>query len=95
MVEDVEKVVSEIHRVLRPGGNFLFYEHIVAETLPGRLLQHLLDPIWVLATTGCHLKRDILGIIKATPYTKVDHQTFNLNVGLPITIPNLVGSASK
>ena len=36
MVKDVEKVVSEIHRVLKPGGKFLFYEHTVAETLPGR-----------------------------------------------------------
>ena len=95
MVKDVEKVVSEIHRVLKPGGKFLFYEHTVAETLPGRLLQNLLDPMWILATTGCHLKRDILGVIESTPYTEVEHQTFNLNVGIPITIPNIVGSASK
>lgn len=95
MVKDVEKVVSEIHRVLKPGGKFFFYEHTVAETLPGRLLQNLLDPMWILATTGCHLKRDILGIIRATPYTKIDHQAFNLNVGIPITIPNIVGSAYK
>ena len=95
MVEDVEKVISEIYRVLKPGGKFFFYEHIVAESLRGRMLQHLLDPMWKLATTGCHLKRDILGIIEGTPYTEVEHQTFNLNVGIPITIPNIVGSASK
>tara|TARA_Y100001960_G_C14753543_1_gene869918 strand:- start:522 stop:1136 length:615 start_codon:yes stop_codon:yes gene_type:complete len=95
MVEDVEKVVSEIHRVLKPGGKFFFYEHIIAESLPGRLLQNLLDPMWILATTGCHLRRDILATIESIPYTKIDHQNFNLNVGIPITIPNIVGSASK
>jgi ubiquinone/menaquinone biosynthesis C-methylase UbiE len=95
MVHDVEKVILEIYRVLKPGGNFFFYEHTVAESFSGKLLQQLLDPIWIFATTGCHLKRDILGAIKVSPFTKLEYDIFNLNVGIPITIPNIVGSVAK
>lgn len=95
MVDDVEKVISEIYRVLKPGGNFFFYEHTVARSFSGKLLQQLMEPIWIITTTGCHLKRDILRAVKSAPFTKLEYDTFNLNVGIPITIPNIVGSVTK
>ena len=95
MVNDVEKVILEIYRVLKPGGKFFFYEHTVAGSFSGKLLQQLLDPIWIITTTGCHLKRDILGTVKSAPFTKLEYDIFNLNVGIPITIPNIVGSGTK
>ena len=64
MVKDLDLVVSEIRRALRPGGQFLFYEHVVSQDKRVGRLQTLANPIWKFATTGCNLDRDILGAIR-------------------------------
>jgi SAM-dependent methyltransferase len=94
MVSDVEKVVSEVRRVLKPGGRFLFYEHVVSAHKGIRTWQGLLNPIWKFATTGCNLNRDLSGEIERAGFSNVDFRRFSLSVGVPITIPNIVGVAT-
>ena len=57
MVRDHKKVVREARRVLRPGGAFFFYEHVVSPRPRGRWWQNKLNPTWKLLTTGCNLNR--------------------------------------
>ncbi|MCH7800213.1 MAG: class I SAM-dependent methyltransferase [Chloroflexi bacterium] len=94
MVSDVEKVVSEVRRVLKPGGRFLFYEHVVSSHKRIRTWQGLLNPIWKFATTGCNLNRDLSGEIERAGFSSVEFRRFSLSVGLPVTIPNIVGFAT-
>jgi SAM-dependent methyltransferase len=94
MVSDVEKVVSEVRRVLKPGGRFLFYEHVVSAHKGIRILQGLLNPVWKFATTGCNLNRDLSGEIERAGFSNVDFRRFSLSVGVPVTIPNIVGVAT-
>ncbi|MFE7776919.1 class I SAM-dependent methyltransferase [Streptomyces sp. NPDC057445] len=58
-VRDVPRALSEIKRVLRPGGELRFFEHGLA---PGRAMagtQRLLDrTVWPLLFGGCHTARD-------------------------------------
>lgn len=66
-VADVSSVLSEAARVLRPGGRFLFIEHVLAPP-SNRLLQwqqQLLDPLQQLAADRCHLTRDTGATIAA------------------------------
>ena len=95
MVDDVEKVISEAHRILKPGGKLYFYEHIKAKSKSGKIFQLLLDPFWKFATTGCHLRRNTLDVIKNSEFTNIKYNYFNLNVGIPFTIPNISGEAIK
>ena len=64
MVRDHKKVVREARRVLRPGGAFFFYEHVVSPRPRGRWWQNKLNPTWKLLTTGCNLNRDLTAAIK-------------------------------
>lgn len=57
---DPGEVVREMRRVLRPGGQVVFLEHVAAED-PGRggraAWQRRLEPIWKRLAGGCHLTR--------------------------------------
>ncbi len=95
MVEDVEAVISEAYRVLRPGGRFYFYEHVVSKTSLGKGLQKLLNPFWRWVTTGCHLHRDIKRLLHDSQFQTVSLREFSLSLGIVIRIPNIVGYAVK
>jgi ubiquinone/menaquinone biosynthesis C-methylase UbiE len=95
MVSDVEKVVSEITRVLKPGGKFYFYEHVSSKSYVGMRFQSFLNPLWSFITTGCNLTRDIERIIKGAGFDEVKSRKFTIRFGTPISLPNVVGVATK
>ncbi len=92
MVGDLHRVVREAHRVLKPGGAFLFYEHVASRKGFRRRLERRLNPAWRLLTTGCNLDRDIGAAIRGE-FEWVEINEFDLSVGLPVTIPNIMGVA--
>ena len=92
-VEELRQVLSEARRVLRPGGAFFFYEHVASESPRRRRWEDRLNPLWRFCTTGCNLNRDIASAIRAAGFSDVQMSTFDLSVGLPVTIPNIVGVA--
>ena len=53
-----ERVIAEIARVLKPGGRYLFLEHVRAAngSLLGRL-QDVVEPVHVYLAAGCHPNR--------------------------------------
>ena len=92
-VDDLSKVVQEARRVLRPGGMFLFYEHVRSNGLTRRKWENRLNPMWRFVTTGCNLNRDIEAVVRQSGFGAVDITAFDLSVGLPVTLPNIVGVA--
>lgn len=93
MVRDADAVAREARRVLKPGGAFLFYEHVVSNRQVERWWQHKLNPVWKCLTTGCNLNRDLIASIHGAGFASVEMDAFDLSVGLPITLPNIVGIA--
>jgi SAM-dependent methyltransferase len=58
-VRDAAVAIAELHRVVRPGGELRFNEHVVSERPLGRALQRTADAmIWPTVSGGCHLARD-------------------------------------
>jgi ubiquinone/menaquinone biosynthesis C-methylase UbiE len=59
-VPDQAAALAEIRRVVRPGGQLRFYEHVIADDQPRRALLQLLDRsgVWPRLAGGCHPARD-------------------------------------
>jgi ubiquinone/menaquinone biosynthesis C-methylase UbiE len=57
-VNDQRKALSEMKRVLRPGGELRLYEHVRYENRAGSLMQDVISPAWQWFGAGCHPNRD-------------------------------------
>lgn len=63
-IPDAEPALREMARVLKPHGELLFCEHGAAPDAGVRRWQDRLNPIWRRLGGGCHLNRDIPGLIR-------------------------------
>jgi ubiquinone/menaquinone biosynthesis C-methylase UbiE len=57
-VRDPRKVLAEIKRVLKPGGELRLYEHVRYQNPIGALAQDIISPAWQWFGAGCHPNRD-------------------------------------
>lgn len=58
-VTDPDRVLSELRRILRPGGAVLFCEHGAAPDASVARWQARIEPVWKRLAGGCHLTRPI------------------------------------
>ncbi|WP_336326172.1 class I SAM-dependent methyltransferase [Halovenus sp. HT40] len=56
-IPDHEAALSEVARVLKPGGEFRFLEHVRGEGRMGQA-HDVLAPAWHTVAGGCHLNRE-------------------------------------
>ena len=63
-IPDVEQALSEVRRVLRPGGRFHFLEHGAAPDASVQKWQHRIEPIQKVVADGCHLTRDAAQLVQ-------------------------------
>lgn len=64
-IPHLDAALSEVRRVLRPGGGLHFVEHSLAPTPRVASIQRRLQPMWGPLAGGCHLDRDIPLAIQA------------------------------
>ena len=91
-VRDVRLTLAEVRRVLRPGGEFRFFEH-VADDGAGGLLQRAINPLWGKIAGGCQLTRAPGEAVRATPGLRME-SVDRLSVGLRPVYPCVRGVAT-
>lgn len=93
-VPDQAAALGEIARVLRPGGELRFYEHVVAHGARQAAVQRKLDDwrIWPTLVGGCHVSRDTGAAIAAAGFTieRCRRLQFPDNA---LGLPHLLGTA--
>jgi ubiquinone/menaquinone biosynthesis C-methylase UbiE len=77
-IEGVGQAVAEIHRVLKPGGRFLFLEHGLSPEPRVQKWQRRLNWLQVRLANGCHLERNMKELVAAQPFSSVEVEEFYL-----------------
>ncbi|MFG2026874.1 class I SAM-dependent methyltransferase [Streptomyces sp. NPDC048825] len=76
-VADPHAALADLHRVLRPGGELRFFEHVRADSPGMRRVQRAVDAtVWPLLMGGCHTGRDTQSAITAAGFTLTSVEKF-------------------
>ena len=72
-VEEPNRVISEVRRVLRPGGRFACVEHVEApEGSAIKWLQYAIRAPWKRLFEGCDLCRDTGATLRSSGFSQVE-----------------------
>jgi SAM-dependent methyltransferase len=77
-IPDAIAALQSARRVLKPGGHLLFCEHGLAPEEGVRRWQRRIEPLWRVIGGGCHLTRDIPGMIRAAGFAMENVDTMYL-----------------
>ena len=96
-VPDQAAALAELHRVIRPGGELRFYEHVAADAPGFARVQRLADPVWTRFAGGCHVNRDTAGAIEAAGFAidRIRRFSFSISLMDRLASPQIVGVARR
>ena len=93
-VGDLDAVLAEARRVLRPGGALHFIEHVRADGRRARW-QDRLTPLQRRVADGCHLNRDIAAALERAGLHVDAIEHFEMPPGHPLIKPAIQGTARR
>ena len=95
-VTDTNRVLTELLRVLKPGGSYVFVEHVAAPRGTWRrAAQRIASPFMKLAAGGCDPVRDTEARLRASGLVITEIEHYDLPGALGVPVPFIAGVAVK
>lgn len=93
-VNDLDRSLQEIKRILKPGGSFIFLEHVAADCCTwNRRIQDKIEPVWKVIFDNCRPNRTTGILLENAGFESVNYQEFRIS--FPIVSPHIAGVAKK
>lgn len=93
-VDDQMAALREILRVLKPGGSYVFMEHVAAPRGTWmRRWQGIIKPVWKIVGDGCRPDRETWVSIQKAGFSRVELEHFRVPMWL--ASPHIAGTAIK
>src|ERR687897_2513115 len=91
-VDDPAAALAELRRVIRPGGELRFFEHVRAKTRGFARFQRVVDVVWPRLGGGCHASRDTVAAIEAAGFgiETLRHFTFRPSLVVAPVAPHVI-----
>ncbi|MBC2717265.1 MAG: class I SAM-dependent methyltransferase [Desulfobacteraceae bacterium] len=95
-VTNLEAVLNQIHRVLKPGGSLVFLEHVAADKgSKRRRWQNRMNPFWRKLAGNCHLNREIEKSMVSAGFEISEIKRESMRKAMPLVRPTIRGVAVK
>ncbi|MBA2513214.1 MAG: class I SAM-dependent methyltransferase, partial [Solirubrobacterales bacterium] len=95
-VVDLPRALAEMRRVIRPGGELRFYEHVVSRKARAARIQGAADAtFWPTIGGGCHVARDTGRAIARAGFIVEHCERFAFAPAPLLSLPHIRGVARR
>jgi ubiquinone/menaquinone biosynthesis C-methylase UbiE len=96
-VDDQQAALTELKRIIRPGGELRFFEHVRADARLHTAAQLAVQPVWAQLGGGCHLARDTEQAIRDAGFEieRCEHFEFAPGFLQKLAGPHILGIARR
>jgi ubiquinone/menaquinone biosynthesis C-methylase UbiE len=83
-VPDQASALGELRRVIKPGGELHFFEHVHSHSPRQARVENLLDHVWPHIAGGCHPNRETEAAITGAGFDLEQIDRFGFTPGFPV-----------
>lgn len=94
-IPNPDVAAKEMHRVLKPGGKLIFFEHVASKKPWIGRLQKTLNPAWRKLACGCEITRDTRSLFEGAGFSYQKINDFNHSKVPALMAPVISGIAIK